>query len=374
MQKRWDIFCKVIDNFGDIGVCWRLARRLTAYQQSVRLWVDDLNRFHTLCPAIDPTKAKQNWQNVEICSWGTPFVPVAPADIVLETFGCQLPESYVHAMAQRPLPPVWINVEYLSAETWVESCHEMASPHPTLPLTKYFFFPGFTVQTGGILYEPEQLIQRQHFQQAPAQQQAFWASLFLPPPQANEKRVSLFCYENAHLPVLLETMAQSDSLYTCLLPPGPAAKQAAAFFNLHLDTYTVYQHGNLHLYPLPFLEQDRYDQLLWACDINFVRGEDSFIRAQLAARPFIWHIYPQHANTHHQKLNAFLDRYALHQPPLKKLWQAWNGYPLSFKEEWQDFITFYPQQQRFIHTWTQQLVAQPDLAAKLILFCQNKLK
>jgi hypothetical protein len=25
MQLHWDIFCRVIDNFGDIGVCWRLA-------------------------------------------------------------------------------------------------------------------------------------------------------------------------------------------------------------------------------------------------------------------------------------------------------------------------------------------------------------
>ncbi|MEO7887531.1 MAG: elongation factor P maturation arginine rhamnosyltransferase EarP, partial [Polaromonas sp.] len=38
---QWDIFCKVIDNFGDIGVCWRLAADLASRGHKVRLWVDD---------------------------------------------------------------------------------------------------------------------------------------------------------------------------------------------------------------------------------------------------------------------------------------------------------------------------------------------
>ena len=43
VRRTWDIFCSVVDNFGDIGVCWRLARRLSAgLGQQVRLWVDDL--------------------------------------------------------------------------------------------------------------------------------------------------------------------------------------------------------------------------------------------------------------------------------------------------------------------------------------------
>jgi uncharacterized repeat protein (TIGR03837 family) len=375
-EKRWDIFCTVIDNFGDIGVCWRLARQLTqTYQQSVRLWVDDLNSFQAICPAIDPMQAQQIWQNVAICSWGTPFVPVDSADIVVEAFSCQLPESYLQTMAASSTPPVWINLEYLSAEPWVEGCHQLTSPHPTLPLNKYFFFPGFTAQTGGILYEPEQLIQRQHFQQDTAQQNAFWASIFIPPPQTHEKRISLFCYDNPHIPVLLKALASADIPYTCLVPQGPAEKEIATFFNLsHLHSYTAYQQGNLQLYVLPFLEQDRYDQLLWACDINFVRGEDSFIHAQLAARPFIWQIYPQEEHAHHQKLEAFLREYAPHQPVIRHLWQAWNGYPLPYLDAWQTFIHHYPKHQQHADTWAQQLTSQPDLAAKLILFCQNKLK
>ena len=45
----WDIFCTVVDNYGDIGVCWRLARQLAAeHGFAVRLWVDDLASFARL--------------------------------------------------------------------------------------------------------------------------------------------------------------------------------------------------------------------------------------------------------------------------------------------------------------------------------------
>ena len=46
MRLAWDIFCTVIDNYGDIGICWRLARQLRVDDgQRVRLWVDDLTSF-----------------------------------------------------------------------------------------------------------------------------------------------------------------------------------------------------------------------------------------------------------------------------------------------------------------------------------------
>ena len=372
----WDIFCTVIDNFGDIGVCWRLARILShGYQQTVRLWVDDLQTFKANCPDIDATQARQIVQNVEICHWDTPFLSVVPADIVIETFACRLPEVYLNRMASRPYPPLWINLEYLSAEPWVDNYHGLASPHPTLPLVKYFFFPGFTPQSGGILYEPAYIARRAAFQASTTKQMALWASLAIPPPQAGERRLSLFCYDNAHIPALLKALACADSPSTCLVPQGPAEKQVAAFFQQPtLQRNTLYQQDHLRLYVLPLIEQDHYDQLLWACDINFVRGEDSFIRAQLAARPFIWQIYPQEGEVHHQKLEAFLAYYAPHQPSIRHLWQAWNGYSFSYATAWQHFMQDYSVQQQHAQHWTQQLTKQQDLAAKLILFCKNKIK
>ena len=198
---RWDIFCTVIDNYGDIGVCWRLARQLVAeHGMAVRLWVDDLHRLAPLHPEIDTRLECQQACGVEIRQWEQDFPIVEPADVVIEGFGCTLPMVYEHAMASRAKPPVWINLEYLSAEAWVESCHLLPSPHPYLKLTKYFFFPGFTEGTGSLLREAGLLEAREAFH---ATAGAFRATLGLPPANPNELLVSLFSYDTAPIRELL---------------------------------------------------------------------------------------------------------------------------------------------------------------------------
>src|SRR5512141_858540 len=163
--KSCDIFCAVVDNYGDIGVCWRLARQLAnEHGIEVRLWVDELRSFGKLCPEVDAGLDQQRCRGVEVRQWSKDFPPVAPADLVIEAFACKLPQAYVEAMAAREPKPVWINLEYLSAEDWVEGCHKLPSPHPRLPLTKYFFFPGFTEKTGGLLIERDLLARRDAFQ------------------------------------------------------------------------------------------------------------------------------------------------------------------------------------------------------------------
>jgi uncharacterized repeat protein (TIGR03837 family) len=190
--KRWDIFCRVIDNFGDIGVCWRLARQLVAeYGVQVRLWVDDVAPLQALDPDAD-------MHSVEVQVWSADFPQVTPADVVIEAFACDLPASYLAAMQQRQ--PVWINLEYLTAEPWVADFHRKPSHHP--PLTKYFFFPGFTPQTGGLLREPEMASN----------------ILDLPPRRTDELRISLFAYENLGLATLLNAWAASATPITCFIP------------------------------------------------------------------------------------------------------------------------------------------------------------
>ena len=50
-RPRWEIFCQVVDNFGDIGVCWRLAADLVSRGYgSVRLWVDDWAALRRINP------------------------------------------------------------------------------------------------------------------------------------------------------------------------------------------------------------------------------------------------------------------------------------------------------------------------------------
>lgn len=331
-QIHCDIFCTVVDNYGDIGVCWRLARQLAnEHGLNVRLWVDDLRSFGKLCSELDVELDVQSCRGVEVRRWSVDFPAVERADLVIEAFACKLPQSYVEAMAAKNPKPVRVNLEYLSAESWVEDCHKLPSPQPNLPLTKYFFFPGFTEKTGGLLLERDLLVRRDTFQADAAAQEGYWRNLGVPERIAGEVRVSLFSYENEAMEGLLRCWELGEQLVTCLLPEGRSLPQVAAFFGQSIGKAgDVWQHDHLRVHVLPFVEQERYDELLWACDVNFVRGEDSCVRAQWAAKPFIWQIYPQHDRVHLAKLEALLARYTAGLPSeavqaVREVWLAWNG-------------------------------------------------
>ena len=175
------IFCKVVDNYGDIGICWRLARQFQReHGIDVTLWVDDLQSFRRICPEIALNVDMQCVDNVQIRHWRNQeeqFSPGDIADIVIEFFACDIPPGYIAAMAQCEPRPVWLNLEGLSAEEWVEGCHTLPSPHPRLSLTKHFFFPGFTAKTGGLLHESSLEVQREQFQSDPALVSGFMSRL-----------------------------------------------------------------------------------------------------------------------------------------------------------------------------------------------------
>ncbi|MDP1674495.1 MAG: elongation factor P maturation arginine rhamnosyltransferase EarP, partial [Burkholderiales bacterium] len=163
----WDIFCKVVDNFGDAGVCWRLAQILhREHGLHVRLWIDDLATLRGLHPALDATVPLQQVDGITVCRWQDATPLPGEAAVVIEAFGCGLPETYVAAMAANNLPPLWIVLEYLSAEAWVDEHHGLSSPHPRLSLPRYFFFPGFTPATGGLLQEADLQSRRATFDAA----------------------------------------------------------------------------------------------------------------------------------------------------------------------------------------------------------------
>jgi len=306
-----DIFCTVIDNYGDIGVGWRLAQQLAnEHDLVVRLWVDDLNSLAKLCHEASALVESQSLQGIEVIRWRKKFSQVEPAELVIEAFACKLPEGYISAMAKLSPPPIWINLEYLSAEGWVETHHKLPSPHATLPITKHFFFPGFTKQTGGLLLESDLLSQRDSFLVDEAQQSLFWRSIGLEIPSEDTLKISMFCYENTALEALFNTWTKSEQPILCLVPEGRNLQQVGKFFDDDAPSAgKAYSHGMLRVCILPFSEQAHYDKLLWACDVNFVRGEDSFVRAQWAGKPFIWQIYPQDDAVHMVKLQAYMDKY-----------------------------------------------------------------
>lgn len=375
----WDIFCNVVDNYGDIGVCWRLARQLAhEHGATVRLWVDDLSSFARLCPAVQVGAAGQQVRGITIRQWTTPLPDSVPHDIVVEAFGCRLPDNFRAAMAARQPAPVWINLEYLSAESWIEGCHGLPSPAPQLPLTKYFYFPGFVANSGGLLRERGLLAAREQFQNSPAERAALLAGNGLPDDGA--LLVALFCYANAALPGLLQAWADGDAALRCLVPAGVASAELAAFFaSDDLSVGRCLRHGNLEVRILPFVEQDDYDRLLWAADLCFVRGEDSFVRGQWAARPLVWHIYPQEEGAHLLKLTAFLDRYLAGLPDadaanLRAFWLAWNhGDGPACQAGWPGLRRQLPAWRPHALAWAGQLAVMPDLATNLSNFCARRL-
>lgn len=382
--QRWDVFCRVVDNYGDVGVSFRLARSLAReHGKRVRLWIDDLTVLAKLRPEIDPAYAEQRLDQVEIGRIGEPFDFGEVADVVVETFGCDPPPGYVEAMAARSVRPRWINLEYLSAEDWVEGSHALPSPNPRLPLVKHYFFPGFTAKTGGLLREHSLLRRRDEFQADVGAQAAFWRAVAGRTPPEGALKVSLFTYADAPI----ESLARASSRHTgpvwLVAPDGYAAQALQAWRAAQPEE----PRGAAEAVTIPFLSQDRYDLLLWACDVNFVRGEDSFVRAQWAGRPFAWHIYPTEDNAHWVKLAAFLTRYTAdldraHAAAVTALWESWNRREASQSEEargsgisaaWAGFVARRERLEAHARTWCGQLAARGDLASQLVDFADNVL-
>ncbi|MBV8046123.1 MAG: elongation factor P maturation arginine rhamnosyltransferase EarP [Paludibacterium sp.] len=375
----WDIFCNVIDNYGDIGVTWRLARQLCQeHGQRVRLWVDDLRSFSRLCPDISPNLARQDHRGIEVLHWTTELPADAlPGDVVLDAFGCTLPEPFLTAMARCRRPPLWLNLEYLTAEEWIECCHGMVSPHPKYGINRYFFFPGFTARTGGIIAERDIVTQARQWQQDPNNRDLFLQSLGLPPLDPDALIVSLFAYENAAIGELMRFWASGPQPVTCLVPEGRILSDiAAGLARGPLAAGDHAQAGALTLHVLPFSDQDTYDRLLWSCDVNFVRGEDSFMRAQLAGKPMIWHIYPQEDAAHWVKLDAFCTRYLQGVAPevqqaMLALNHAWN-HCQAIVPAWRQFIAKRLELTVHATEWPRALLAGGDLATRLMRFIAAK--
>ena len=374
-NKNWDIFCRIVDNFGDIGVCWRLAKQLSSeHKLSIRLYIDDLHVAKQLIPSIDTSLSQQTIQGINIVAWhADTLFPHAPP-VVIESFACELPQAYLATMQAST---VWINLEYLSAESWVDDFHANSSKRGAL--TRHFFFPGFTPSTGGLLRERE--ITQRHMQAQPqpqtTAQQDVWQSLGLAP--GAQLNVSLFCYPHAPIPSLLAAMVQSTQPVHCYVPAGSVLPSVADFFGRPAlrvgDTLT--QH-NLSLHVIPFLSQDGYDQLLRSCDINFVRGEDSWIRAIWAGKPFIWQPYLQTEQTHIKKLHAFLDLFYAESNSTTKaaaynLHNAWQSEQVP-QTVWNDYLNQLAMLKSYHSQQTNALAQQTDLATKLVIFSEKIIK
>ena len=377
-----DLFCAVIDNFGDAGVSWRLARQLVAeHHLKVRLWIDRPEVLARLTPGLAPELAQQWCQGVEVRQWDARMPAPNPADVfdvVIEAFGCPLPTPWLQAMAARPRAPVWINLEYLTAEGWVEGCHGLPSPHPVLPLCKHFFFPGFTVRTGGLLREEGLISRRERFAANPLAATRVLSDLGVANAGEDTVVVSLFCYAEARLSALLDAWQNDPAPVVCLVPQPVARFLPPEWGLAGAAPGARVERGRLVLQVIPFLAQDRYDELLWSCDLNFVRGEDSFVRAQWAGRPMVWQAYRQAEDAHHDKVAAFLDCYLKDAPAeldavVRQAIASWNGMAEA-ELDWPSLRAALPALGDHARNWAGQLGSIPSLASALAEFARSRVK
>lgn len=348
-----DLFCRVVDNYGDIGVCWRLARNLSSrlidfadgksqenfawnsiisnlfnptfhMPYPVRLWVNDLQSFQRIAPAIDTSRDIQVLQNIQIIHWKNANIyanlKLKPATVVIEAFGTELDQNYIDAMNSSTR--CWFNLEYLSAENWVEGFHGQRSPQSN-GVPKYFFFPGFTDKTGGLIRDNQVLMRLHSFS---VQDKIDWLKQHISTEVAqafadNARLINVFCYPSAPFESLLTVFAEIikyDHRATTFLLPEGVLPQAEELYEAVVEDKAM-----IKLQRFPFIPQEDFDILLSICEFNVVRGEDSFVRAIWSGKPFIWHIYEQDEQVHLHKLKAWLA-----QSKVPELWAeihtAWN--------------------------------------------------
>ena len=387
---RWWILCRVVDNFGDAGVCWRLARQLAReHGAEVTLFIDRPELIDRL--AGDPPRAASKHlaaagvgapPGVQVAPWpdARPAADPGRPDVLLSAFGCE-PPAWIRAMlAGGAARPLWIHLEYLSAEPWIDGCHGLSSVKPD-GAVEHFFYPGFTPASGGLL--------REHDAPAPGAlpaepaRAAALAALCGHAPETGEQVLTLFCYPGSPLDALLPALARGERATLLLVPEGVAPDEPEGFAGAGLPPGgPAARLGRLRIARIRFLSQDGYDALLRLADWNFVRGEDSWIRAHWARRPFVWQPYRQDEDTHHGKLDAFLARLRAAasmagDPPaaidaVQSMMRAWSGLG-DAGAAWRALATQGEAIEPVFRHWIDALLRQPDLATQLARFARGRL-
>ena len=296
-----DIFCQVIDNYGDVGVAYRLAREFKRVYPNKKL------RF--VINKTEELNLIRKSEDIEIILYKDISKIENSADLIIESFGCEIPKKYMDKALKNS--KLIINLEYFSAEKWVDDFHLQES-FLGGNLKKYFFIPGLSKKSGGILLDNEFLERKKQVEE----NREYYLEKF----KIKEKYDligSVFSYEK-NFDSLIKELKKLDKKVLLLILSEKTQKNFIKYF----DNSNNYD--KIKAVKLPFFTYDKYEELLSLCDFNLVRGEDSFVRALLLGKPFLWHIYPQEENIHIQKLNSFLEKYCPNNKELKETFIDYN--------------------------------------------------
>lgn len=379
-QKNCWIFCNVIDNYGDIGVSWRLANILhSELNLNVCLWVDQPSALQALCPDLPTLPC--TYQNIHLRTWQPDHaydLPEHAPQIVIETFGCNLPDNIIAVI--KACKPLWLNWEYLSAEDSNERLHALPSLQAN-GIQKYFWFMGFSEKSGGLLRE-----KNYRFQPASDHSvQALRRELKLP--EKNSPEWLLFGYKSGVWHKWLDMWQQAGQAMTLMLAGTQiieSLKEYRALPDYALrESGDTFQIGCIRLIRIPFVAQNRFDDLLQLSDGLLIRGEDSFVRAQFSGKPFFWHIYPQDEKIHIDKLHAFWNKAypyypeetaSAHQALSDELNQAVELTEQQRLSAWQTLWRQMHQWQQGAASWQNFLFNQASATEKLAKFIEDNIK
>jgi uncharacterized repeat protein (TIGR03837 family) len=361
---RFHIYCTVIDNYGDIGVCWRLARQLVReYGCAVHVWVNDAGwaAARQLISGLPQTPAPTLAEGVTVSAWSLACASGdedCTGDVLIEGFGCTLPQAALAQLAARAQlgvrahKPIWIDLEYFSAEDWVPRFHLQSGFDWEVGARRWFFFPGVHDHSGGLLRERGLVVPRTQ--------------------ESDSLKGSDFymCFAYAHAPYAewLAALAGAGDRPVTIDLCGAQSQWAVAQLDLAAYPNVTTRHA-------PFVSQLEFDRLLWRTDVLFVRGEDSMARALWSGRPFVWHIYPQAENAHHPKLMAWLRHYTHGFPDALReayvaMHEVWNGMSEAARlgQAWRGLMGQWADWRRHSQLRSHQLAQAPDLAARLMKF------
>ena len=304
-----DIFCEIIDNFGDIGVVYRISKELKKIFQNVRIRMV-LNRLEEF-KAINKKVKDIDFQEIDglICvtekyvkenaeTFGT-------ADVFIEAFGCNVPEEYIKRAKENS--KLWINLEYLSGEKWIEDFHLCESLIDSKTLKKIFYMPGFSEKSGGVIIDSG-FLERKEYGKNNREEVL---KKYFPNVDIKDKLIgTVFSYEK-NFDNLLEVLKDYERETLLILMGEKTQKSFSEILQKKLreNFGKIVKYGKITMMYADFLSQEEYEEVISAADFNFTRGEDSFVRGILLEKPFMWHIYLQEEKAHMDKIKAFTERF-----------------------------------------------------------------
>lgn len=394
-MRGMDIFCQVIDNFGDVGVVYRLANQLKK-KYRIRIFIDSLKELALLNPLVDSEREIQEIDGIEFSTYSyleKNWKNIVPREIIIEAFGCEIHEEYYRKAKEKSR--LLINLEYLSSEKWTLDFHRVESLIGAKTLRKFFYIPGLLPESGGVLFQREKIEEVKKISLEEKQSRLDKYLENFPREFRKGKRIgTIFSYEK-NFSKLFETL-NSQKEETILLLMGERTHSSIREILEKSKEKSgleekggVIRYGKVYMEYYPFIPQEQYDELMLLTDFNFVRGEDSFVRAVLSGVPFLWHIYFQEEGVHMEKLRGFLmaldeyfEKYSQGEyeevlKKYKKIMCEYNertGNNLEItSENYEDFFRNLGQLKKMMEQYSDYIVKNHDLVEKLDRFINEKM-